>query len=71
MADALEAAIKGLTLKSQAPVATRATEPRAALIKGDDISKTGADVQVFAIIIALATCAGLGAVAYARRRREV
>ena len=71
MADALEAAIKGLTLKSQAPGDNKGDGTQSGTHKGDDISKTGADVQVFAIIIALATCAGLGAVAYARRRREV
>ena len=70
MADALEAAIKGLTLKSQAPGGNKGDGTQSGTHKGDDISKTGADVQVFAIIIALATCAGLGAVAYARRRRE-
>ena len=70
-ADALEAAIKGLTLKSQAPGDNKGDGTQSGTHKGDDISKTGADVQVFAIIIALATCAGLGAVAYARRRREV
>ena len=71
MADALEAAIKGLTLKSQAPGDNKGDGTQSGTHKGDDISKTGTDVQVFAIIIALATCAGLGAVAYARRRREV
>lgn len=70
MADALEAAIKGLTLKSQAPGGNKGDGTQSGTHKGDDISKTGADVQVFAIIIALATCAGLGAMAYARRRRE-
>ena len=70
LTDALEAAIKGLTLKSQAPGGNKGDGTQSGTHKGDDISKTGADVQVFAIIIALATCAGLGAVAYARRRRE-
>ena len=42
MADALEAAIKGLTLKSQAPGDNKGDGTQSGTHKGDDISKTGA-----------------------------